>query len=149
MALDVLQTNTLFSPTSLKDQGSSSSLKWWDGTIAILITSCTRSPSIRLQCHTRFLDPIHCRCKFDFISTWCKMWPKKTYELKLPVVMFEWSFPIAHFTTNDISRCIKVQLCYLVWFSCSPTSTNWVCTTKLVLHLQIYDEASTTIKLKN
>ena len=32
--------------------------------------------------------------------------------------------------------------CCLVSFSCSLTSIDWICTTKLVLHQQIYDETS-------
>ena len=37
--------------------------------------------------------------------------------------------------------------CYSVRFSCSPASTVWIHTTKLVLHWQIYDEGIAKIGL--
>ena len=35
---------------------------------------------------------------------------------------------------------MKVCGCYLVCLSCSPTFTNYIYKTKIVLHYQLYDE---------
>ena len=43
---------------------------------------------------------------------------------------------------------LKVHGWYSVRFSCSPTSTNYIYTTKLLLHSQIYNETSTNFRLK-
>ena len=43
----------------------------------------------------------------------------------------------------------KVCGCYLVRFSYSPASTNWIYTTKLMLHQQICNETSANTRLKS
>lgn len=103
--------------------------------------------------------------------SWLKHPPSKLHALHITTCPWPW-FLLArgNFSANPLDTCIfvctcnrltqesiqfliRLQLqynlrvcgCYLGRFSCSPTSTDEIYTEKLVLHYQIYNEASAEI----